>query len=524
MATDQQQLIEIDVDTLLGLNTAMQPTALAKGQWRSLKNAYQSKLRANAKRPGSVPVTTTALGASIKHLTSYKSSTTASPALLAASGTTLYKFNGTDTLTGQTMTNVLNTSDIYTEDFTNSALVSRLLIGDGASLKGYDNTAVANVTPAADDAAPAPANGLTSINAKGHKYLWIYSGHVFSSPGTNELYYSKRYTFDYWPTTQFFYLVRENDYVNGAGVAFDNVCLIPMRKGWSILTGQTFDNFDASQFLNTAQGVIAPRSIKKATYPDGTQTVIYLSDDGVYEVFMVGTIGGTRVYATRALMKDKIDFSAIGFTEAEKAAAYAAFDETLNIYTLYIKRGTQQYAYVMDSRSKEWYVWTLPFDVMPSLNFGGVLYFAGSTGHLHKYDTTLASDWNDSAKTTGTAIDWDCYTDLIALENSGFESILDYLIIWAKQYSSVAKIDVSINFFSGTVDYLGLVDNQIMVWGVGEYGEGVWYNVNFTDLVGKPVRKPIHKKSYYYQLRFHNNRDELVEMYRYQLRGRSSGK
>jgi hypothetical protein len=524
MAVDQQRVVEIDVDTLLGLNTALQPTSLAPGQWRSLKNAYMSKIRACAKRPGSIPVTTSALGASIKHLTSYKSSTTSNPALLAASGTTLYKFDGVNVLTAQTMTNALNTSDIYTEDFTNASLVSRLLIGDSASLKAYDGTAVANVAAAADDPSPAPPNGLTSINAKGHKYLWVYSGHVFSSPGTNELFYSKRYQFDYWPTTQNFYLVRDNDFINGCGVAFDDVCLIPMRRGWSILTGQTFDNFDSSQFLNTAQGVIAPRSIAKATYPDGTQTILYLSDDGVYEIFMVSTIGGTRVYATRALMKDLIEFNAVGFSESEKAAAVAKFDETLNMYMLYIKKGSQQYTYCMDARNKQWYVWTLPFDVMTSLSFGGVLYFAGSTGHLHKYDSTLASDWNESTKTTGTPIDWDCYTDLIAFENSGFESILDYIIVSAKQYSSVAKIDVSINFFSGTADYLGLVDNEIMVWGSGHWGDAVWYNVNFTDLVGKPIRKPVHKKSYYFQIRFHNNRNELVEMYRYQLKGRSSGK
>lgn len=524
MPTDQQQPIEIDVDTFLGLNTALQPTSLEKGQWRSLKNAYMSKIKANAKRPGSAPVTASALVASIKHLASYKSSSTSSPAILAASGTTLYKFNGTDTLTAQTMTNPLNTSDIYTEDFTNSALTSRMIIGDGASLKGYDGTTVANIAPAVDDPAPASPNGLTSINAKGHKFVWAHSYHIFSSPGNNELYYSKRYEYNYWPTTQFFYLVRENDFINGCGVSFDNVCLIPMRRGWNIITGTNFDDFDSSQFLNTSQGVIAPRTIKKTTYPDGTQTVIFLSDDGVYEVFMVSTIGGTRIYATRPLMKDLIDFTSIGFSEAEKAASYSTYDETLSLYMLYIKRGTEQYAYCLDTRSKQWFVWTFHFDVMPSLRFEGVLYFAGSTGHLHKYDLTLASDWNESTKTTGTPIDWDVYTDVIPFENSGFASMLDFLLVWAKQFPSTSTIDVEINLYSGTEQIVNFVNNQYMVYGETSWGAGIWFNLNFTDLTTRPARKSIHKKSYFFQVRFRNPRDELVEMYRYRLSGRTSGK
>lgn len=523
MATDQQQHVEVDVDSFLGLNTALQPTSLAKGQWRSLKNAYMSKIRANAKRPGSVPVTASALAAIIKYLASYKSSSTATPELLAASGTTLYKFNGADTLTAQTMTNALNTSDIYAEDFTNSALTSRLIIGDGANLKGYDGTTVADIAAAADDPAPAAPNGLTSINAKGHKYVWQHSYHIFSSPGNNEVYYAKRYEYDYWPTTQYFYLVRENDYVNGCGVAFDNVCLIPMRRGWNILTGTTFDNFDSSQFLNTSQGVIAPRSIRKITYPDGEQTVIFLSDDGIYEIFMVSTIGGARVYATRALMKDLIDFTAVGFTEAEKEAAYATFDDILNMYMIFIKRDTQQYAYCLDIRSKQWYVWTFPFDVFPVIRFNDVLYFGGSTGHLHKFDTELASDWDDAAKTTGTPVDWDVYTDVIPLENSGFASVLDYLMVWAKQYPSTSTIDVEINFYSGTEQILNFVNNQYMVWGTTAWGAGIWFNLNFTDLTTRPARKTIHKKSYFFQVRFRNPRDELVEMYRYKIVGRTSG-
>lgn len=515
-----QQIVTMEPQGFGGQNTVLNPANLPLEAQARAKNAIMREIGTIGKRDGSAPVTSTALGATIEHLTQYKSSPTASPALLASSGTTLYKFDGTDTLTAQTMTDALATADIYTEDFTNSALTSRLIIGDGGDLKAYDGTTVADVTPAADDPAPAPANGLTSVNAKGHKYVWAYSYHVFSSPGNNEVYYSKRYEYDYWPTTQYFYLVRENDYVNGAGVAFDSVCLIPMRRGWAILTGKTFDDFDASQFLNTAYGAIAPRSIEKVTYPDGTQTIVYLSDDGVQEIFIAIVDGGGRVYSTRSLMKNEIDFS--DFTEAEKAAASATFDPDNNQYRLYIKSGSTQYVYVMDTRNKKWYVWTHPWDVNPSIRFGGISYFAGGTGHLHKYDSDLYTDWNESAQTTGTAVDFDVYGPLVAFEFSGHDSYLDYYLPECKQWTVTATLDIYIVYGSSVAEYPNALFNEIAVWNVGSWAMAQWANLNYTDILNQSKRIVVKKKGKYFQRRFKNDRDEPVLIYAEKYIGRLS--
>ena len=357
MPPGKQQTVELLTQGYAGANTALQFSQLSREQSPSMMNAYMSKLGAISKRPGTIPVTTSALSAAIARLMVYKATPdNTDQDILAASGTTLYKFNGTTAFVAQTMTNALNTSDIYDVDFTNSILTSIKFITDQSDMKRYNGTSVANITPAADDPVPNPPNDLTSVNAEDPKFCWTYSGHIFVSPGDNQVFYSKRYEFDYFPSVQWFLLIRDNDFVNGCGIAFNNVCLIPMRRGWGILTGSSFDDFDASTFLNTVSGVIAPRSIAKITRPDGTQSIAYLSDDGVHEVYDTGILDtGTRQYSTRALMKDKIDFPAIGLTEAEKEAAIGYFDAPMSLYFLTFERDGVATTYVYDVRNNEWY-------------------------------------------------------------------------------------------------------------------------------------------------------------------------
>ena len=523
MASNSKVAVERDFPVLSGLNTAQKPTSLTPGQFRYMKNAYQgNELGSCTKRPGTIPVTGTALGAAAGHLTKYN----ANDKIIASSGTSLYKYNP---VTGEwvALNGVINQADIYDVDFTDMNTVSRKIIADKGALKAYDDATetVSEITPAADDPEPAPPNALSTINGKKPKYVWSYQSHVFVAfERSDEVYYSKRFTFDYWPSVQYERWVKDNDYINGCGVAFDNALLIPMRRHWGILLGSTFDNFQGNLFLNTSAGVVAPRSIAKIMYPNGVQTIAYLSDDGVHEIYDTGFEGeGSRRYSTRSLMKDKINFDVLGLTEAEKAAAVGYFDSEMSLYLLKFNKGSEQFIYAFDTRNGEWYPW----DNIRANGFVRVsdtLYFAGSTGHLHKFDVSLASDWNDKNMTSGTPVDWDVITDIYALEDSGFASYLDYLMIWSKQYDTESSIDVSVNFFSGTEEYQRLVENAIMIWGVAKWGVAAWYNVNFSDFIGRPVRKPIKKKSHYFQIRFRNNRDELVKLYRFKLVGRVSGK
>lgn len=500
----------------LGLNTALQFSQLTPSQSPSLKNAWMPKIGSLGKRPGTIPVTASALAAAMEYLTKYKASASsgADEEIYAASGTTLYKFNGIDTFTALTMTDALVSADIYTVGFTNALLTSILAIGDGGDLKQCNGSTVVDILPAADDPAPAPANVLANVNLKGCKFIWEYSGHIFISPGTNELFYTKRFEFNYVPSTQYFFLVNDNDYVNGDGQAFDAVCLIPMRRSWAILTGENFDTFKADKFLNTKNGVIAPRSIAKITYPNGTQTIAYLSDDGVHEVYTALIDGGGRQYATRSLMKDKIDFNALGLTEAEKAAAKGYYFSDWNLYLLCFTQGTTKLAYVYDTRNGQWYPWTNMI-VASLIDKDGVLYYASST-HMRKFDEDLYSDWEDIPKTIGTPVHFQRYSPLLSVEFSGFSSTWDYYLVEAKQWLVPSTLDISVNFTNTTsaVSVEAAWKNNVFVWGVSKWGDAQWANLNFTDIVNAPDELIFHDPSKYAQVLWDNPRDEPVLIFK----------
>jgi len=522
-----QQQVTLVTEKYGGANTALQFSQIPREQSPLMQNAWMSKIGAIAKRPGTIPVTATPLGSPILHLTTYKASPSqsANEDIYAASGTTLYKYDGNETLVPLTMNNPLNQADIYTVGFTNSKLTSRMIIGDGGDLKECDGSVVKNVTPAANDPSPAPKNALSDINAKGHKFLWEYSGHVFSSPGTNEVFYSKRYEYDYWPETQYFQLIADNDYVNGPGIAFDTVCLIPMRRGWCILTGENFDNFDTSKFLNTTRGVVAPRSIQKVTYPNGVQTIVFLSDDEVHEVYLAVVDGGGRIYATRSIMQGQIDFKKVGLTEEEKAAAVGFFDPEQGIYLLSFQRQGVNYTWVYDTRNGQWYPDWLTFSAKSYVMYNNVRYFAGNSGHLHKFDENLYSDWNDKNKTSGTPVHFRRYSPLLRLEFSGYESYWDYYLIESRQWIVPSKLDVIVIFSnsSGAVDDDTNWGNTIAAWDISPWDEAQWANADFTDVVNAPNRRVFKKKAKYVQVLWDNPRDEPVEIYSDKWIGRVSG-
>lgn len=523
-----KQYAELETSSFQGANTALQFSLIPTEQSPRMQNAYMDQIGDLSQRPGTIPVTATALGSPIKYLTLYKATpTNVQQEILAAAGSTLYKFNDTNALIAQTMTSALNTAGIYSTDFTNSVLTSILFITDQASMKKYNGAAVENITPASDDPSPNPPNYMTNINAKNPKYCWTYSGHVFVSPGNNEFYYSKRYEFDYFPSVQYFLLVRDNDFINGCGLAFNNVCLIPMRRGWGILTGTSFDDFDASTFLNTVSGVIAPRSIAKATYPNGQQTIIYLSDDGVQEIYDTTILdNGTRQYATRALMKDKIDYEAIGLSESEKEASIGYFDATMSLYFLSFKKGSTNYTYVFDVRNGQWYTDWLTFNAQSYVRNDQIIYFAGSTGHLHKFDKDLNSDWNQAAKTSGTPVHFKRYSPAMALEFSGFGSMFDAYLVESRQWSVPATLDVTIIFSSITDVFEKVIKNEIFVEDVSQWDVAKYANVDFTDILNEPneILFEYSRLSKYVQTLWENPRDEPVKIFKEKLKGRISGR
>jgi hypothetical protein len=515
-----QQSLIVDLSVSGGINSVSQPTALNENQARLLLNGImpQGRIGPCAKRPGSIPITTAPI-APIQWLTAYR--TGATDKLLASAGTSLYRLSGTALAAA---TGALTSANLYDVDFTDGNSKSRKIITDTGPIKAYDDVAftVTQINPAPDDQAPSAANILSTLHTKGMKYCWSYQGHVFMSDGSDTVWYTKRFTFDYAPSTQWERWVKQNDFVNGCGIAFDNVLMIPMRRGWGVLFGSSLDDFSGNQFLNTQAGVVAPRSIQRITYPDGAQSVVYLSDDSVWEIYDTQLMDtGSRRYATRSISNEKVDFDALGLTESEKAAAVGYFDARANIYLLRFNRGAERLCYAYDTRNREFYPWT---NIKAAGFIRSVdLYYAGETGHVHKFDATLGSDWNESTKTTGTPIDFTRVSDMLKFEDTGQMSVLDEVIISARQYASKSSLDVSVVFYSSVEEVDNALKNQYMAWDVTDWDEGAWANLDYTDLVSAPLPLIFCKNSYYFQIIMRNNRDELCEIYSLKLKGRASG-
>ncbi|PZD95239.1 hypothetical protein DNH61_11810 [Paenibacillus sambharensis] len=516
-----QQPVTVDLSVAGGINTVAQPTALAANQARYMINGVQpqGKIGPCAQRPGSIPVTTTALSNPIRWLTLYR--TGAIDKIIATAGTSLYRFNGSAL---QPASGALTSADIYEVDFTDRNSVSRKIITDTGGIKAYndDTFSVADIVPAADDATPNPPNILSQLHTKKMKYCFSYQGHLFVSDGSDQWWYSKRWTFDYFPSVQWERWVRQNDYMNGPGIAFDNVLMLPMRRGWGVLFGTNFDTFQGNQFLNTQAGVVAPRSIQRITYPDGAQSVVYLSDDGIYEIYDTQLMDtGSRRYATRSISVDKVDLEAIGLSEAEKTAAVGYYDPRTNLYMLRFNKGEERLCYAYDTRNREWYPWTN----IKANGFvrAGELYYAGESGHLHKFDANLGSDWNNAGKTSGTPINFYRASDMLKFETTGQMSVLDEVIVNARQYATKSSLDVKVVFYSSMREVNQAIKNTYMTWDVTAWDDGVWANLEYTDLVSAPKPLIFCKNSYYFQIIFKNDRDELCEIYDINLKGRASG-
>ncbi|WP_138752760.1 hypothetical protein [Paenibacillus sinopodophylli] len=529
MAAEDVQELVMEVYPSLGVNTALNPAQLPQGSQRRAFDACMRSINTIGKRDGSAPVINDAVPSAISHLTGYRTNQTTEE-LYAVSANTLYKLN-VDDLDAVTMTNPFVTPNVYSVAFTDATSASVLFLTDGGSVKRYNGTNVANVTPAANDPNPAPPNGLTTINALGIKYCWVHSGHIFVTDGSDTVYYSKRYTFDYFPVVQFERWVRNNDIITGPGITFNNVCLIPMRRGWGFLTGELFDDgvtangFSGNRFLNTVAGNISPRGMARITYPDGTETIAYLSDSGVHEIYTVTALStGDRQYATKSITENKLDINEFGFTEAEKKAAVVWFDQDRSQMLISIKRDTTNYILCYDTRNSEWYVWRLPWAVGALEKFNGINYFGSATKLLHAFSTDLYSDWNEIGKTTGTPVDFDVYSGLLSFEFSGDSSYLHYYLVEAQQFPLKSSIDVAIIYGSGTRYDVEALRNTVFIWGVPGWDVAECANLDYTDLINNAKRLVFHKKAKYFQRRWRNNRDEPVIILREKLIGSVSGR
>jgi hypothetical protein len=520
---------ELETPSYGGLNTAVQFSLIPKEQSPRIENGYMDQVGDVSKRPGSVPVISTALPSPIKHLTMYPFGT---PHLLASSGTSLYKY-AASALTPVTMTNALATSNIFDADFTGlhgGNLVNIKLIADGGSLKSYNGTEVKLVAPAADDASPQPPNVLANVNSLGIKYIWGHSQYIFVSPGDNQIWYTKRAAqggtdnqYDYIPQIHYLIAVKQGDYINGNGIPFDSVCFVPMRNNWCVISGTNFETFDSGEFLNTINGLIAPRSAQIITYGNGTQTIAYLSDDGIHEIYTSTLDTQGRQYATRGLMKETIDFAAMGFTEEEKTAAISKYIVSLNMYLLEITRDTTNYVYGFDTRNAQWYLWK-NLQINSFIEDEGICYFAGDDGLLRVFDKDLYSDWDNIAKTTGDPVHFIRYSPAISAEFSGYPSMWDSYLVESQQWLVSATLDINFIFANNTDEMIKVIKNEVFVEGVSQWGFAKYANLNYTDLLNEPneIMFDYSRLSKYVQVLWENDRDEPVKIFKDKWKGRTS--
>lgn len=450
--------------------------------------------------------------------------------LLAVSGDTLYSYYSGE-LNPATMTDTLATPDVYSVAFTNLSNVSSLIMADGGNLKFYNGEAVEDITPKANDPDPAPPNALATINALGIKYVWVHKGYLFVSDGSDTVWYAKKYQDDYFPSVFFQRWVRNNDIITGPGVTFNNVLLVPMRRGWGILTGDDADDgiintyFNGNQFLNTTAGNISPRGMARITYPDGSEAVVYLSDDGVHEIFTVAALStGDRQYSTRSLTREKLDFDSLGFTDAEKQAAVMWFDQQTRLL-ISISRDTTHYIMCFDTRNREWYLWRLPWHSKAFVKYDNINYFGGALKLLQTFSDELYSDWNDEAQSVGFPVDFDVYSGLLSFEFTGDNSYLHYYIVEAQQWDVTASLDVAIIYGAGSRYDAEAVRATVFIWGIPPGWEYVeWVNLDYTDLTNQAKRMVFHKRARYFQRRWKNNRDEPVLILREKFTGTVSGR
>lgn len=519
----------IRIAPFLGENTAVQFSQINENQSPDMNNLLPVKTGSLRNRPGTVPLTATPQPTLVR-MFPYRA--VGVDNIVASGGTTLYKYNsGTLAWDAQTMTNALNTPNIGAAQFRNDAGAEVLVIADGANLKSYNGTAVANITPAANDTSPLPANGLGTINSGSPAVgVTVHNNRVVIWPQNKDIiYHSKPGFFDYFPVTSFQRFVVDNDYVQTC-ISFGAALLVFMRKHVGVLFGDGYSSTpqatDWSQdFLDTSEGCVNPRSVRLVVFPDLHEEVFYQTDRGVSSVLNVDTksLDNSTRFATRNVTNDKIDWTDLGITNAEWANATSYFND--GFYWLIFKRGTSWIGLVYDTNSNEWY----PVSGVRALDFYSDVnnfYFLGAdaiAGHLTVFDainydipsTTAAvvQDYNDRLKTTGIPVTWYWYSKLLNPALTGHKHLWDILMLECRQFASYSSIDVEVNGLNGQYQVAKAIKSSFLIIGFSIIGEAEIANLNFTEFINNAKRLKIFIKSQYIQIKLSNSIGQPVELF-----------
>lgn len=518
--------VVIDIPVFGGQNTAKTFSEIGTSESARMLNKLPRKIGGLAKRPGTIPVTTSPLGSAIRVICNLRKAGVNN--ILATAGTTLYKLVA-GVLTAQTMTNALVTASIGRAQFKDKNAVEALIIADGGSLKYYNGTAVANISPTANDTSPLPANVLATINSTTPAIgVLVYNTRlVVWGVNSDTLFNSKIGYFDYFEATSFQRFVSENDYIVTC-IGFAGALLVLMRRHIGVRFGDGYTNPPSSQdwsqdFLDTTDGCVNANSVATVVYPDGHEEIFYQSDHGIHAIYTIDTLSldSSARYSTKSLTKNQINFDELGLTKAEWAAAAGYFYDSR--YWLVYKKGATWLGFVYNTVDLQWY----PVDNLVAncfYNDDDYFYFVGDHQHVKKFDSSLNSDWNEAAKTTGTPINDYWYSKLLSPKVTGLDHFWDFLLLEARQQYGASTIDIEVNTYNGNFQLMGALKTEIFVVGVTKIGDGQIANPRLTDFVNNAKRIGMFLKGQYAQVKISNPRDEPCEFFSLQLEVRKMDK
>lgn len=499
----------LEIPKFNGINTAASFSEIDITQSRDMVNALPNSLGGLAKRSGTKPITTVPIGA-VKTLCNFRSGNVNN--ILAVSQldgvNKLYKLVGGEFVH---QLGAVETPYMDYAQFKDANGQEVLIMTVGGWLKYYNGTLIVDIVSAADDPSPLPPNDLDNIRTKGLYGCVVHNTRVVLwSQASDTIWHSKIGYFDYYPSTDFQRFVRENDVVQTC-VTYRGALIVLMRRHIGVLFGHDRDDW-SQDFLDTVDGCLNPRTVQTVTYPDGSQEVFYLSDNGVHAVYAIDTLSldSSARYSTRNVTINKIDWDKLGATKSEWEQATAHFID--GKYWLIYKKGAQYKGLVFDTNTKEWYpVENIKADCMThdDDNF----YFAGEDGLLKNFDKDSYSDWNDKNKTTGTPVNMYWYSKLMTPKLTGFDHFWDILMVEAKQFNVQSSLDVEVNTQRDEFSGPSSLKTAVFVWGETKWGEAEWANQKLTDIVNNAKRLRTFLKGQYAQIKLSNNRDEPVEIY-----------
>lgn len=507
----------MEINDFFGLNTAVQFSQIDIRQSPDMENVIPGKVKGLRHRPGTKLITDTAQP-NLARMFPYRASGTNN--IVATSGTTLYKFDSVNLeWDAQTMTNALNTANIDAAQFRDDNGAEVLVIADGGNLKSYNGTAVANITPATDETAPLPANALATINSTSPAIgVTVHNNRLVIWPSQKDIiYHSKPGFFDYFPETSYQRFVVDNDYIQTC-ISFGASLLVFMRQNIGVLFGDGYSatpqSIDWSQdFLDTTDGCVNGRSVQVVVFPDGSEQVFYQTDRGVSAVMNIDTksMDNSTRFATRSVTETKIDWNALGVTNAEWASAVGYYTEG-KYWLTWFSDGSYR-GLVYDTNNDQWYPVKFGVSITDFYANDDFFYFIGTEGHLKAFDDTIHKDYTDFDQTTGVNVAWYWYSKLMNPTLTGFDHLWDILIVESQQFEESSTIDVEVNTLFGAYSQTQAIKSQIFIVGVSVIGEAQIANTLLTDIVNNANRQRIFLKGQYAQIKLSSDRGEPVELY-----------